>query len=192
MGLCHHPRGGWLLTDARLAGHGLAAARRLPPGSTIILRSDTLAPAARRALAVRLRRICRARRLCLFVAGVEIGVARRIGADGLHLRSRSARIAMAARRAGMATSAPVHDMREARAAARAGIDHVLISPLFATRSHPGTSTLTLRRFIRLALVARAAPVALGGMTAARHRTLRLRSSRIKPAWAAIDAWDRPR
>lgn len=189
---CHHPRGGWLFTDARLAGHGLAAARRLPPGSTIIVRSDTLAPAARRALALKLRRIARARRLRLFMASGDIGLARRCGADGVHLRGRSARAAAAARRAGLATSAPVHDGQEARGAALARIDHALISPLHATRSHPGAPTISLRRFIALALAARAAPVALGGMTAARHRALRLRTSRIKPAWAAIDAWEKPR
>lgn len=192
MAPCHHLRGGWLLTDARLAGHGLAAARRLLPGSTIILRSDALAPAARRALAVKLKRIARARRLRLFVASGDIGLARRMGADGVHLRGRSARAAAAARRAGLATCAPVHNHAEARAAARAGIDHALISPLYATRSHPGAPTISLRRFIRLALTARATPVALGGMTAARHRALRLRTSRVKPGWAAIDAWKKRR
>ncbi|MBA4748319.1 MAG: thiamine phosphate synthase [Sphingopyxis sp.] len=192
MAPCHHPRGGWLLTDARLDGHGLAAARRLPPGSTIILRSDTLAPAARRALAVRLKHIVRARRLRLFVASGDIGMVRRMGADGVHLRGRSARLAAAARRAGLATSAPVHNHAEARSAARARIDHALISPLHATRSHPGAPTISPRRFIALALAACAAPVAVGGMTAARHRALRLRTSRIKLAWAAIDAWEKPR
>ena len=192
MGLCHHLRGGWLLTDARLAGHGLAAAQRLPPGGTIILRSDGLDPAARRALARRLKRIARARRLRLFVASADIGLARWMGADGVHLRGRSVRLAATARRAGLATSAPVHDGQEARAAARAGIDYAVISPLYATRSHPGAPTITLRRFIGLALAARAAPVALGGMSAARHRALLLRTSRINPAWAAIDAWEKLR
>ncbi len=185
-----HPSRGWLLTDARLAGHGLAAARRLPPGSTIVLRSDTLGPAARRALALRLKRICRARRLRLLVAGDDIGLARRMGADGVHLRSRSARLAAAARYAGLSTSAPVHNRQEAHTAARARIDYALISPLYPTRSHPGAPSIGLRGFIRLALAARAAPVALGGLTAARHRALCLRCSRIAPGWAAIDAWEK--
>ncbi len=185
-----NPSRGWLLTDARLAGHGLAAARRLPPGSTIVLRSDTLGRAMRRVLAIRLKRICRARRLRLLVAGDDIELARRMGADGVHLRSRSARLAGAARRAGLRVSAPVHNRQEARAAARARIDYALISPLFATRSHPGASSIGQRRFIQLALAARAVPVALGGMTAARHRALRLRYSRIAPGWAAIDAWEK--
>ncbi|MDX2211185.1 MAG: thiamine phosphate synthase [Sphingopyxis sp.] len=184
-----NPSRSWLLTDARLAGHGLAAAQRLPPGSTIVLRSDKLAPAARRVLAIRLKRICRARRLRLLVAGDDIGMARRIGADGVHLRSRSARLAGAARRAGLRVSAPVHNWQEARAAARARIDYALISPLYATRSHPDASPIGQRCFIRLAVAARAAPVALGGMTAARHRALCLRCSHIRPGWAAIDAWE---
>jgi thiamine-phosphate pyrophosphorylase len=194
MALCHHPRAGWMLTDARLAGHGLAAARRLPPGSVIIVRSDDLAPCARRALTLRLKRIARARRLRLFVAGMSADEARRCGADGVHLRSRSESTARAARRNDLATSAPVHGRIEARAAARAGIDFALISPVFATRSHPGARPLTLRHFIALAKMSRAQSVALGGMTRARHRQLRLRTaaSNLNPAWAAIDAWEMPR
>ena len=192
MAACHHLRGGWLLTDARLAGHGLVAARRLPPGSTIVLRSDDLGPLTRRRLALRLKRIARARRLRLFLAGATAADARRLGADGIHLRSRCVRAARVARRAGLAVSAPVHDRAEARAVAKARIAYALISPLFATRSHARARTLPVRRFITLALETGAMAIALGGMTAARHRALRLRTGPVRPAWAAIDAWENPR
>ncbi len=187
-----HPSRGWLLTDARLAGHGLAAARRLPPGSTIILRSDDLGTRERYQLAIKLKHLARARRLRLFVAGIGAAQARGLGVHGVHLRSRSAGAAAKARRLGLATSAPVHDRAEARATARAGIDHALISPLHPTRSHPGAPSISLRCFVRLALATRAAPVALGGMTAPRHRALHLRCGRISPGWAAIDAWEKAR
>jgi thiamine-phosphate pyrophosphorylase len=194
MPVCHYPRAGWLLTDARLAGHGLAAARRLPPGSVIIVRSDGLTPNARRILTVRLKRIAQARRLRLFVAAIPVDQARRLGVDGIHLRTRSADEARIARRHGLATSAPVHSRTEARAAAKAGIDHALISPLFDTRSHPGSHPMTQRQFISFALMARANPVALGGMTPARSRKLHLRCapSGMRPDWAAIDAWENQR
>ena len=191
MSCCHHPRAAWLLTDARLAGHGVAAARRLRPGSIIILRSDDLDARARSTLARQLKRIARARRLALFVAGMSAARAQQIGADGVHLRSRSAQDASVARRHGLAVSAPVHNRAEARAAAAAHIDYALISPMFATRSHPGARTLPMRQFIRLALMAGAHPVALGGMGPARHRKLQLlgAASGIQSGWAAIDAWE---
>lgn len=194
MTACHPSRTGWLLTDARLAGHGVAAARRLPPGSTIIVRGDDLAPNARRALMIRLKRIARARRLRLFAAAISVDQARRLGVNGIHLRSRSADEARIARRHGLATSAPVHSRTEARAAAKAGIDHALISPMFDTRSHPDARPLTQREFIRFALMSRANAVALGGMTLARFRKLQLSSaaSAMHPGWAAIDAWENRR
>lgn len=200
MGRCHlspavgpnrMPRG-WLLTDPRLARHGVVAARQLPPGSPIIVRSDGLPRAARHRLVRHLRRIARARCCPLFIAGVAPDQARRLGADGVHLRTRSAQRAAQARRLGLMTSAPVHSAREARAAARADIGYALISPLYPTRSHAGAATLSVREFFRLARLVSAQPVALGGMTAARHRHLlrRCAGSAITPGWAAIDAWER--
>ena len=43
-------------------------------------------------------------------------------------------------------------------------------------------------WLRLARLAKAQPVALGGMTDMRARQLR-RASGIMPGWAAIDAWE---
>ena len=202
MARCHpflHRRAhsGWLLTDARLAAHGLCAARRLPPGSQIIVRSDDLHAAARRLLIRRLRRIAAARRCRLLVAGVTADQARRLGAQGVHLRTRSRTRAAQARRLGLFTSAPVHDRHQARAARRAGIDHALISPLHATRSHADAAPLSVREWIWLARLSGARPVALGGMTCARYRRLRkfCGGAALVPEWAAIDAWDampRPR
>lgn len=192
MPLCHPSPPRWLLTDARLADHGLSAARRLPPGSAIIVRSDGLGPAARRRLIWRLRLIARARGLRLFVAGVSPENARRLGAGGVHLRGRSAVEAARARRLGLITSAPVHNLAEADEAARAAVDHALISPLHPTRSHPGAATLGTRSFIRLAMASGAHPVALGGMNVARHAALvkQCGVSPVLPGWAAIDAWNK--
>lgn len=163
----------------------------MSPGGTILVRSDDLDPRARRALIIRMKRIAHVRGLRLFVAGISADKARRLGADGVHLRHRSACQARKARRHRLATSAPVHNRAEAWAAARGGVDHVLISPLFATRSHAGATPMPLRCFINLAWLSRAAPLALGGMTVGRHRALRLRcmASGILPGWAAIDAWE---
>lgn len=102
-------------------------------------------------------------------------LARRWRADGAHGR-------FPHRTVGLIRTAPVHDRREM---ARAGpADLLFLSPIFATRSHPGGRTLGRFGFMRLARAARLPVVALGGMDAARWRTL------DTYGWAAIDAWHR--
>ena len=63
-------------------------------------------------------------------------------------------------------TAAAHSERAIIAAARAGIDAVLISPVFPTRSHPGKASLGVIRFAALARLARSLGLsvyALGGV-----------------------------
>ncbi|MCJ2184932.1 thiamine phosphate synthase, partial [Novosphingobium sp. 1949] len=79
----------------------------------------------------------------------------------------------------------VHSMHELRRALAGRADALLLSPVFATRSHPGGATLGPVRFHALLAHARrrgVAGIALGGVTAARAR------SHALPGWAAIDAF----
>ena len=177
----------WLFTDERLGVGVVRLAALLPPGSGIVLRHDSLTRGARWRLLRRLMRVAKARRLTVFLAGTP-DVARRWGADGVHLRQRDARRAVQAHRLGQVVTMPVHDADEARRARRAKADAVFISPLHPTRSHPGAPALGLAEWLRLARLAGGRPIALGGMTQHRARTLR-RASGIKPGWAAIDAWE---
>lgn len=172
----------WLFTDARLGDALFAAVAALPPGSGIVLRDDGLAPGKRWRLARRLARTGHV----LLLAGPP-AVARRWGADGVHLRQPSAKQAVQAHRLGLIVSMPVHNAREARAARRARAEIAFVSPLHPTRSHPGVPALGQRAWLRLARLSGAQPVALGGMTAKRAQTLG-RASRLTPGWAAIDAW----
>lgn len=177
----------WLFSDERTAVAPLALAALLPPGSGIILRHDRLAPGARWRLARRLARIARARRLRLLLAG-DPACAARWGMDGVHLRQAHSRQARQAHRLGLMLSMPVHDAREALTARRAGAQAAFVSPLHPTRSHPGSTALGYRAWLRLARTAGGLPVALGGMTSARWRALG-RAGAINAGWAAIDAWD---
>lgn len=175
----------WLFTDARLGDALFVAVAALPPGSGIVLRHDDLAPGRRWRLA---RRLARTGHL-LLLAGPP-ALARRWGAAGVHLRQPRAKQAAQAHRLGLIVSMPVHDAREARAARRANADLAFVSPLHPTRSHPGAPALGQKAWLRLARLAGAQPVALGGMTAKRARTLNRasRASGLTPGWAAIDAW----
>lgn len=170
----------WLFTDERMSDATLlAAVRRLPRGRAgIVFRHYRTDARARRALFDAVRAIVRRRRLVLVLAG-DAKAAQAWGADGWHGRSAQ----MPAKP--MLRSAPVHDLREMIAARRAGVDLVFISPLFATRSHPGSRWLGRVRFAGLAGQASASmPVmALGGVQASHRRIL---AGIGAAGWAAID------
>ncbi|MGC6329956.1 thiamine phosphate synthase [Rhizorhabdus sp. FW153] len=165
----------WLMTDERLGERLFDAIDRLPRGSGVIFRHYSLPVAERRRLFDAVRRRTRRRGLVLLLAGDE-HMALRWGADGAHHRQPHAP------RFG---TSPVHDRREIRAAERSGATALLLSPLYATRSHPGASGLGRMRFAALLRATRLPVIALGGMTARRGRHARLLGAQ---GWAAIDAW----
>lgn len=181
----------WLMSDARSAAGTVALAALIPPGSGIVLRHDALPQRARWRLARRLARIANARGLMLLIAGLP-AEARRLGADGVHLRQHAARRAAQARANGLIVTMPVHDHREAHRARRAGADAALVSPLHPTRSHIDAAPLSREAWLRLARAAGGQAIALGGMTPARARALIRASaaSGVRPGWAAIDAWEK--
>jgi thiamine-phosphate pyrophosphorylase len=162
------------MTDERMGEDGLwRALDRLPRGSAVIFRHYRTAD--RRALFERVRALARRRGLVLLLAGTPREAAR-WRADGAHGRSAHLRASRPLLR-----TAPAHDAREL---ARARADAVLVSPVFATRSHPGTRTLGGLRFGMLAQRTGLPVIALGGMDARRF-------SRLAPlgahGWAAIDS-----
>ena len=147
----------WLMSDERVTQDDLLRAiARLPRGAAIVLRHYRLDDTSRQALFRQVRQAARKRHCKVLLAG-DARTARRWGADGHH-----GRIAGPRGKAWL-HSAPVHNVRELRAAHRAGADAVLLSPLFATRSHPGARTLGPARFAALARLAQVPVIALGGV-----------------------------
>lgn len=158
----------WLMTDPRL-GDGLwDALAALPSGSGVIFRHYALPPAARRALLVRVAQVARRRGLMLVVAG----------------ESRRTRALAHGRHRG-ALTAPVHSRREAIAAIRNGAKLLFVSPVHATRSHPGARSLGPARLGLLIRGLDVPVIALGGMNERRWRALRPLGVL---GWAGIDAW----
>lgn len=165
----------WMMTDERQGDQLWRALARLPTGAGVIFRHKATAPAERRRLFERVRRIARARGLVLLLAG-EDGEARAWTADGAHHRRAHAP------RYG---TAPAHDLREIRAAERSGAAAILLSPLHTTRSHPNAEGLGRMRFAALARTTRLPVIALGGVDRMRGRA----AMRVGAyGWAAIDAW----
>lgn len=164
----------WLMTDERM-GEGLwQALERLPRGGGVVFRHYGLAPAERRALFARVLKVAKRRRLVLVRAGSEPmrGEAGVHGAYGRGLRT-----------------APAHDRREAVAALRAGAQVLFVSPVFATRSHPGAPALGRLRFGLLVRGLDVPVIALGGMDVRKAASLRRLGIH---GWAAIDAWSAPK
>jgi thiamine-phosphate pyrophosphorylase len=164
----------WLLTDERLGDAVLEAVSKLPAAAGIVFRHYSLAEGPRRALYERVRAQARRRGHILLLAGPR-STALSWGADGWHGWEEGAGL----------RSAPVHDLRELRRAEAGGAALLFLSPVFATRSHPGAPTLGTRRFAQLAAKARRPVIALGGVTPANApKLMRLGAY----GWAGIGAW----
>jgi thiamine-phosphate pyrophosphorylase len=157
----------WLMTDERLGDRLWGALERLPRGSGVVFRHYVTPRLERRAMWDRLRGVAVQRGLLAVCAGPPLP-----GARGAHNR----------RGCGIRT-ASAHNLREIRAAERAGADLVFLSPVFSTRSHADSYVLGPDRFTILAHQARVPVVALGGMDANKARGLR-----GAYGWGAIDAW----
>lgn len=158
----------WLMTDERMGAGLWQAVERLPRGAGIVFRHHATSTAERKRLFARLLRVARRHGLVL-VRGGSLPMPGEMGVHG-------------GRDRGLVTW-PVHDWREARTARRVGADVAFVSPVFATRSHPGAPSLGVRKAGRLARTLPMTRVALGGMDAQRFR----RFSDFD-GWAAIDAW----
>jgi thiamine-phosphate pyrophosphorylase len=163
------------MTDERMGDRLWEAIERLPRGAAVIFRHYGLSREHRRELYEQVRTVTRRRGLWLLLAG-SLRQAAAWKADGVYggsLHRRSSRPLL--------RSAAVHDRIELRAARYA--DLRLVSPIHATRSHPGQQALGKVRLGLLLGGERRGIVALGGMNRARARALR----RIGVTrWAAID------
>lgn len=159
-----------LVSDARNDAALERAIAHLPRGSALVFRHYHLPPAERRARFEVLRKLARLHRVTIIGArvpqswrpgGVYGSPAEIAGKPGLRL-------------------ATAHSLREVGAARRAGAQAILLSPVFATRSHPGAPALGALRFLTLARHSPLPVIALGGMTQARAARLPVHG------WAAID------
>jgi 8-oxo-dGTP diphosphatase len=91
------------------------------------------------------------------------GIARRIGADGLHLSA--TRLAACLQRPDFAwVGASCHDAEELRRAGELGLDYALLGPVLPTPTHPEAPGLGWAEFARLITDTPLPMFALGGMT----------------------------
>ena len=144
---------------AQLAAARRALAKRPPP--LLQLRDKTLPPAARRALAQKLRALTR-RRGALLLVNDDARLARAAAADGLHLSS-AALMRRKTRPPFAWAGASCHNAKELAQAARLRLDYAVLSPVCKTLTHVAAAPLGWRRFGALAQAAGIPVYALGGM-----------------------------
>ncbi len=143
----------------------IAAVERLPRGAGVIFRDYRMADRA--SLARALAHLCHRKHLIFLVAG-DPTLARIVGADGIHIP----RWAVPRRGGARIVTLSVHGARDARRGQTAGADLLIVSPAFATPTHPEAVPLGP---VRLGLLAKTLPApaaALGGITERNARRLR--------------------
>ena len=172
----------FFLTDRDRTPDPLAIAERLPEGAAVIHRTFGAPDAAETARA--LREITR-RRGCLLLIGADEAVAAAVGADGLHLPERMLREAagLRERQPDWVLTGAAHSA-EALAAA-AGLDAVLVSSVFPSRSPSAGPSLGVGRLAELVRLTDVPVIALGGVNA---ETARLLAGSGAAGIAAVEAW----
>lgn len=164
----------WLITDARNDDLLEEALLRLPRGSGVVFRHYHLAMEDRRLRFDQVSRLARRRGHSVILSG-NARQARSWHADGAYGPASAL-----AHGPDLPRLVTAHSMREIGAARRARACAVLLSPVFATRSHRVAKALGPVRFHMLARRAGLPVIALGGMN-------RIRARSVGPyAWAAID------
>ena len=149
-----------LLTDDDRLTDPLAAARALPRGSMVVVRARD--NARRKALAFAMMKLARGRGLIVLIAS-DGKLAAACGADGVHVPEIALGTAARERacHAFFLITGSVHSLA---AVGRAhGVDAIFLSPIFATKSHPGGATLTAVRASFIARASRVPVYALGGI-----------------------------
>lgn len=152
----------WLVTDPARTPDPAWAAARLPRGAGVIYRAFGAADALEIASAI--RRIAHRRGL-VFLVGADAGLAAAAKADGVHLPERLMHRARALKRARPAwrVTAAAHDRKAVLRAGRLGLDAVLVSVVFESRSPSAGTPLGPIRFASLIRGAGVPVIALGGI-----------------------------
>lgn len=177
----------FVLTDAAREIDPSAQVARLKPTDALIYRHYEWTRRDRLALARALREVCGTNGTPFLVAG-DYHLACEVQADGLHLPALMTKRGAKWKervKPGWIVTASAHSEAEVRHAASAGADAVLLSPVYATGSHPGAQTLGVIRFAKLAASAAMPVYALGGVTSSSVK--RLVSIPNLAGWATVSA-----
>ena len=156
----------FFVTDPDRTPDPAAIAATLPRGAGVIYRAFGRPDALETGL--RLAKVARTQGLVLLV-GADPRLAAALGADGVHLPERLVHTARAIRRRGWIVTGAAHGARGLVKAR--GLDAVLLSPVFESRSPSAGRPIGPVRFAALVRRAAAPVYALGGVDAQTARRL---------------------
>jgi len=150
------------MTDDERLADAAPLIGRLPAGSAVVVRARDAEVRADRARA--LLEPCRRHGVLLLIAD-DADLARQLGADGVHLPEETLRLSPQRPQGspGWLVTASAHSAEAIDRARQAGVDAVILSPVFATPSHPGAACLGLTGFAKLASAAGLPVYAMGGV-----------------------------
>lgn len=166
----------WLMTDERLGDRLWRAMRAIPAGGGVVFRHYATPDEERICLARDVAELCLDRGLALAVAR-DVRLAASLNAALVHNPLGDP--------APLPFSRSAHCLEEAREACEGGAALLFVSPVFATRSHPGESPLGHGQAVRIAQACSVPAIALGGVNRANFAPLRREGFY---GWAGIDAW----
>lgn len=175
----------FLFTDEFRLPDPIELLSRLPRGAAIVLRHTD--PAQLETLARRIVAPAHALGLKVLISG-DVRLALKLKCDGVHLSQQKARrgpLRIQSLHPDFLITAAAHDGLSLRRAKASGCALVMLSPVFATDSHPNARPLGILRFSRMARISDSNVIGLGGITPAHAKRLNL-----SPAFgiAAIGAW----
>jgi len=160
------------MTDEDRGGDPIELVQQLPKNSILIFRHYT--DPAREQLAHQIVRACRGAGVYCLIAG-DIALARKCKSDGVHFPEyQLGRLAV--RRfmpTQWITTGAAHNHKSARRIEALGLDAALLSPVFASKSHPGAVALGIWQFATISRYVSIPVIALGGVSPDRLRRLRL-------------------
>lgn len=148
------------MTDVSRGFDAIGAVEAAPSGAALIIR-DYQRP-DRETYASELINITREAGLYSLLAGDPV-LADRLGADGVHLPEGLSDHAALANRLGLLVTISAHSGPAAARAARLGADAILLSPIFATTSHPEARPLGPLAASQIAANTPTPVIALGGV-----------------------------
>ena len=174
----------FFLTDPARTPDPVSVVERLPRGWGVIYRH--FGAATREAVARTLVLACRRRGLVLLIAA-DPDLARRVHADGVHW-PRARLSGLRVRHPGWIETASAHTRADLVRAARARVEAVLLSSVFASDSPSAPPPLGALRFTRLAGFAPLPVYALGGVSADNAARAITRAAGWAAIGSVVDAW----
>ncbi len=129
------------VTDENRNRSAIETVCQLPAGTGVLFRHYGVKDRAK--LGKALAKICKQRKLSLYVAG-DATLAHQLNSDGLHLPEwQINQLPLLRTRYPLRQiSAACHTFRNLKTAENLGADLVFLSPIFPTKSHPGARSLT--------------------------------------------------